>query len=130
MNKKIYMLLPAVLAVLVFSLSQEASLAKEGLHQASVHQVNDGDTITLRFEGRKYRARLIGIDAPEMKQRPWGRRAKEHLLQIMRRTNWTVYVETDVERQDKYGRIFVYLWKQKHALLNELLIAYGSAVVI
>jgi endonuclease YncB( thermonuclease family) len=76
MKKRIYSLLPAVLAILVLFLGQEASPAKEGMHEARVYQVNDGDTITLRLEGRKYRTRLIGIDAPETKQRPWGRRAK------------------------------------------------------
>jgi micrococcal nuclease len=129
MKKRIYSLLPAVFATLVLFLGQVASPAKEGMHEARVYQVNDGDTITLRLEGRKYRTRLIGIDAPETKQRPWGRRAKEHLLQIMRRTNWTVYVETDVERHDKYGRLLVYLWTNKLAFINEMMIADGYAVV-
>jgi micrococcal nuclease len=129
MNKRIYPLLSAVFAILFFPLGQQASLAKEGIHQARVHQVNDGDTITLLLEGRKYRSRLIGVDAPEMKQRPWGRRAKEHLIQVMRRTNWTVYIETDVERRDKYGRLLTYLWTKKHTFINEMMIADGYAVL-
>jgi micrococcal nuclease len=128
MTQKIYPLIYAVFFVLVFSLWQIPSLAKEDLHQARVHQVHDGDTITLRLDGKKYRTRLAGIDAPEMGQRPWGRKAKEHLIQIMRRTNWTVYVETDVERQDKYGRLLAYLWTKKKAFINEMMIADGYAV--
>jgi micrococcal nuclease len=69
------------------------------------------------------------VDAPEMKQRPWGRRAKEHLIQVMRRTNWTVYIETDVERRDKYGRLLTYLWTKKHTFINEMMIADGYAVL-
>jgi micrococcal nuclease len=124
-----YALLPAILVILLFSLGQEADLAKESVHEARVRQVHDGDTITLRFEGRNYRARLIGLDAPEMEQHPWGRKAKKFLIGIMRSTNWTVYVETDVERQDKYGRLLVYLWTKKHAFINETMIADGYAVV-
>lgn len=129
MTKRIQRLLSTALVLLLVSLVQQPALAKGKLQEARVHQVHDGDTITLRWNGKKYRMRLIGIDAPEMKQRPWGRRAKEHLIQIMKRTNWTVYVETDVERIDKYGRLLAYLWTRKHALINERMIVDGYAVM-
>jgi micrococcal nuclease len=95
---------------------------------AHVHQVHDGDTVTLRLNGKKYRTRLIGIDAPETGQDPWGRRAKQHLIKIMRQTNWTVTVETDVERLDKYGRLLAYLWTKKKTMINEKMVADGFAV--
>ncbi len=117
------------LVLVLVSLAQQPCFAKNRLQKALVHQVHDGDTITLRFEGKKYRTRLIGIDAPEMKQRPWGRRAKLHLIQIMKRTNWTVYVETDQERIDKYGRLLAYLWTKRHVLINEKMINDGYAVM-
>jgi micrococcal nuclease len=94
---------------------------------AHVHKVHDGDTVTLRLNGKKYRTRLIGIDAPEMGQKPWGRQAKQHLVKIMRQTNWTVIVETDEERQDKYGRLLAYLWTKKNAMINEKMVADGFA---
>jgi len=119
----------ALLAFFAFPcFDRELSYAAPDLPSAHVHQVHDGDTITLRLKGKKYRARLIGIDAPEIGQRPWGRRAKEHLIQIMRRTDWTVYVETDVERIDKYGRLLIYIWTKKHAFINEKMISDGYAV--
>ncbi len=130
MTKRTQPVLFIILAALVFSLWQEQGIAKERPHEARVHQVHDGDTITLRLNGRKLRTRLIGIDAPEMRQRPWGRRAKEHLIQIMRRTHWTVYVETDREQQDKYGRLLAYLWTKKHVLINEKMLADGYAVTL
>lgn len=128
LTKRLRLILLLVLASLVLSLWHEPLLAKEALHEARVHEVHDGDTITLRLDGKKYRTRLIGIDAPEMGQRPWGRKAKDHLIQIMKRTNWTVYVETDEERQDKYGRLLAYLWTKKHVLINEMMISDGYAV--
>jgi micrococcal nuclease len=117
------------LVSLLVSLAQQPCFAKNRLQKALVHQVHDGDTITLRLNGKKYRTRLIGIDAPEIKQRPWGRRAKEHLIQIMKRTKWTVYVETDEEQIDKYGRLLAYIFTKKHVLINEKMINDGYAVI-
>jgi micrococcal nuclease len=34
-----------------------------------------------------------------------------------------------VERHDKYGRLLVYLWTNKLAFINEMMIADGYAVV-
>ncbi len=129
MTRKPRQIFVIALAVILVFLAQQPGFAKNRLQKALVHQVHDGDTITLRFEGKKYRTRLIGIDAPEMKQRPWGRRAKLHLIQIMKRTNWTVYVETDAEQIDKYGRLLAYLWTKRHVLINEKMINDGYAVM-
>ena len=76
--------------VALFSLGHELSLARPAMHEAQVIEVNDGDTVTIRLDGETYRTRLTGIDAPEMGQRPWGRRAKEHLIGIMRDSGWMV----------------------------------------
>ncbi len=129
MTRRLRQISLIALALILVSLAQQPGFAKNRLQKALVHQVHDGDTITLRFEGKKYRTRLIGIDAPEMKQRPWGRRAKLHLIRIMKRTNWTVYVETDVEQVDKYGRLLAYVFTKKHVLINEKMINDGYAVV-
>jgi len=117
--------------LLVFGIDQ--SLAAKKTRKSStahVHQVHDGDTVTLRLNGKKYKTRLIGIDAPEMGQKPWGRRAKQHLIKIMRQTNWTVTVETDEERLDKHGRLLAYIWTKKKTMINEKMLADGFAVTI
>lgn len=123
-----FRLIISLIVVLSLVLYQQQSIAGPKLPTARVHQVHDGDTVTLRLNGKKYRTRLIGMDAPEMGQRPWGRRAKQHLIEIMRRTGWTVYVETDTEKQDKYGRLLAYLWTKKHVLIEEKMIIDGYAV--
>lgn len=127
MTRKLQHIFVLALVLMLIPLAQHPVFAKNQLQKALVHQVHDGDTITLRLNGKKYRTRLIGIDAPEMKQRPWGRKAKEHLIQIMKRTGWTVYVETDAERTDKYGRLLAYLWTKKHIFVNEKMILDGYA---
>jgi micrococcal nuclease len=95
----------------------------------SVIKVHDGDTVTLMVNGKMRETRLIGIDAPEMNQRPWGRQAKEHLIDIMNHTDWLVTVETDEVKQDKYGRGLVYLWTNNNELINERMVLDGYAVL-
>jgi micrococcal nuclease len=124
-NRKFLFLITC--AIFILGSMPAPSHSSPALQIARVHQVYDGDTVMLRLKDKKYKTRLIGIDAPEMRQRPWGRKAKEHLIEIMRRTGWTVYVETDVERQDKYGRLLAYLWTKKRALINEKMIVDGFA---
>ena len=119
-----------LLIILLFAFWVDPAFAARKSSTAHVHQVHDGDTVTLRLNGKKYRTRLIGIDAPEIKQDPWGRRAKQHLVKIMRQTNWTVTVETDEERLDKHGRLLAYLWTKKKKLINEMMLADGFAVTL
>jgi micrococcal nuclease len=99
------------------------------LPQVQVVKVHDGDTATLMINGRMRKTRLIGIDAPEMNQRPWGRQAKEHLIDILNHTDWRVTMETDVVTTDKYGRSLVYLWTKDKELINERMVLDGYAVM-
>ena len=92
-------------------------------------RVHDGDTVTLMLNGRMRKTRLIGIDAPEMNQRPWGRKAKEHLIDILNHTDWMVTMETDVVATDKYDRALVYLSTKNKELINERMILDGYAVM-
>ena len=91
--------------------------------------MHDGDTVTLMINGRMRKTRLIGIDAPEMNQRPWGRKAKEHLIDILNHTGWLVTVEPDEVNQDKYGRVLAYLWTSNNELINERMVRDGYAVL-
>jgi micrococcal nuclease len=94
-----------------------------------VIEVNDGDTITLRMNGKTYRSRLIGLDAPEMGQEPWGRRSRDHLRVLLRKKLWRVSVETDIVQFDKYDRLLVYLWTPDGELVNERMLKDGYAVL-
>ena len=105
------------------------SIPKPALQEVQVIKVHDGDTVTIMINGRMRKTRLIGIDAPEMNQRPWGRRAKEHLIDILNHTDWLVAVETDVVTIDKYGRSLVYLWTKNKELINERMVLDGYAVL-
>lgn len=100
-----------------------------------VVEVNDGDTITIRVKGflgipsGNERVRLIGIDAPEFKQEPWGRLSKRHLKKLISESDWIVGVEFDVEKRDKYGRLLCYLWDKRGRLINERMLEDGYALL-
>ena len=62
--------------------------------------VLDGDTLTLRADGKNVRVRLDGVDAPELGQ-PYGKSARQSLAQLCRGKEATV-----VERgKDEEGRL-------------------------
>ncbi len=99
------------------------------LQEARVVSVNDGDTVTVLLGGHKHRARLIGIDAPEMGQEPWGRASREHLRRLLKDGRWRVSLERDIVEFDKYGRLLVYLWSPDGRMINETMLEDGYAVL-
>ena len=72
--------------------------------------------------------RLMGIDAPDLAQEPWGKQAKQRLEELIGiPAKGSVSVEFDSTDADKYGRKFVYLWKDGR-LLNEQLLKDGCVL--
>ncbi len=71
------------------------------------------------------RGRLVGIDAPDMGQEPWGNQAKQRLEELIDTSGKDgVSIEFESTDADKYGRKYVYLWKNGQ-LLNEQLLKDG-----
>jgi micrococcal nuclease len=69
--------------------------------------------------------RLIGIDAPDLGQEPWGKQAKQRLEELVELSNQNrVSIELETTEPDKFGRKFIYLWKDSQ-LLNEQLLKEG-----
>ncbi len=89
-------------------------------------KVYDGDTVTVKLGRKRERVRLIGIDCPELKQAPWGRRARDFLRS--RVLGRTVRLELDVDPRDRYGRLLAYLWLNGE-LLNETLVREGLCLI-
>jgi micrococcal nuclease len=123
------------IAVLIFLLS--AGFPADEAHGVTylVTEVNDGDTVSIKVKSfvgvplKIERVRLIGIDAPELKQEPWGRRAKRRLKKLASENGWVIDVEFDVEQRDQHGRLLGYLWTKDRRLLNEQMIEEGFAVL-
>lgn len=136
MNKRILRILiglTASVAVLLFSLygryQAETQSKQSKTEYVKVVEVHDGDTISVIFGGRRERVRLIGIDAPELQQRPWGQRAKRHLNEILSASRWTVSIEFDIEKRDVHGRLLSYVWTSDGRMINVQMLKDGYAML-
>lgn len=75
-----------------------------------------------------YTGRLIGIDAPDLGQEPWGKQAQQRLQELVTNTDRSrLWVEVDRETPDRFGRKFIYLWKDG-TLINEQLVREGMVL--
>lgn len=91
----------------------------------------DGDTIKLRLEsGEEKRVRLIGVNSPEYN----APRLDERLLAFLAKrfthselVGKPVRLTFDREREDVYGRLLAYVWKDEATLFNETLVRSGFA---
>lgn len=90
-----------------------------------ITRVQDGDSVTLTLAGVEERARLAGINAPEVDE-CWGVEARDALAAL---EGVEVRVELGTEERDQYGRLLVHLWHGE-ALVNADLVASGAALGI
>ena len=111
-----------VLSLLLLLQSCQPAIPQK-LEEVRITRVVSGQTLELK--GR--RVRLVGIDAPDLQQQPWGRAAKEQLQAMI--SSKPVLLEFDVQNQDQRGRRLAYVW-QDGELLNEKLVAQGYALAI
>jgi micrococcal nuclease len=91
----------------------------------TVTRITDGDGIVCDRIGR---VRLIGIDTPEMDQRPYGQQAAAALGEMIR-VGSVVQLEPDVEARDRYGRVLAYVWVGR-AMANWRMVRNGWAVLL
>jgi micrococcal nuclease len=91
----------------------------------TVSHITDGDGIVCDRIGR---VRLIGMDTPELDQRPFGRQAAAALAALVR-VGRQVQLEPDVEARDRYGRVLAYVWVGR-TLVNWRMVRDGWAVLL
>ncbi len=98
----------AIIIILVLSLltskynwGQNEFMSASAEGACAVIKIYDGDTMTLQCHGmvKKTKVRLYCIDTPEIKQKPWGIQARNHLRSIVGQTVQLVKID-----QDRYGR--------------------------
>lgn len=75
------------------------------------------------------RVRLVGIDAPDFGQRPWGDESRQVLADLIGDQEKSVILEFDVSAKDQIGRTLAYVWKDQQ-LLNEQIIKQGYALFV
>lgn len=117
-----------VLLALMLTGCQSRSRPEQAV-QATVQQVISGHTLEVIVpslaNNQIQRVRLIGLDAPNPAQRPWGAQAMEYLRRVDKQE---VLLEFDLERQDAYERLLTYVWYQGE-LLNVALLGQGHALM-
>jgi micrococcal nuclease len=85
-----------------------------------VSYVVDGDTIRVDINKSKVSVRLIGIDCPELSDPREQVYAEESLEYTKKRLlNKEVWLEFDVQRKDRYGRLLAYIWFKPPNRFNE-----------
>lgn len=111
-----------------------------------VVHVSDGDTFRCMLSsGEEIKVRLIGVDTPESHANPKAERDSrrsgidlEDMIKMGQEAyrftkglidKKTVYLETDVQLTDRYGRILAYVWLDRERMLNEVLVREGYAQV-
>jgi micrococcal nuclease len=87
---------------------------------AAVVRIVDGDTLVVDDDER---VRLIGIDAPEVRQGEcYANEASRHLEQLLP-PGTAVRLAYDAERHDRYGRTLAYVYRQEDGLHANLAMA-------
>ena len=95
---------------------------------ASVKRVVSGNTLevllppetTLPGTTNVQSVRLEGIDAPDLRQTPWGTAAQKRLVELI--GDRPIHLELQDPSADSYGRLWAMVWCDD-VLLNERLVA-------
>ena len=101
---------------------QSLEIRRNTVYKAKVERVVDGDTAIISFifdDGSKYmkeRVRFLGVNTPETvhPNKPveyYGKEASNFTKSEL--TDKTVWLQTDVEVKDRYGRMLAYVWTKE-----------------
>lgn len=92
-----------------------------------VTRVVSGQTVEVVLIGSSEttRVRIIGIDAPDLRQSPWGEAAKQKLVELV--TGLPIKLELENEERDRYNRLNAHLW-QERTLVSQELVAAGCVL--
>ncbi|MDO8848912.1 MAG: thermonuclease family protein [Coriobacteriia bacterium] len=95
--------------------SEEPAPGAPVVTRAEVTRHTDGDTARFRLAtGAEEKVRFIGIDTPEVGERaePFGEEAAAYTAGAIP-VGTTVWLETDAELRDEYGRLLAYVWLEE-----------------
>lgn len=120
----------AVLCCTLLLVGCQSANTPQGV-EVKVARVVSGQSFEVTGIGEKpqliSRVRLVGIDAPDLQQQPWGVEAKQQLEKMI--GGGSVMLEFDVQDSDEFGRHLAYVWKDG-VLLNEKLVAGGYVLSV
>ena len=96
--------------------------------ECKIQRIVDGDTVECARGRTRIMVRLLGIDAPERNQGPYGKQATQ-FLETTIPPGSMVLLDRDVRERDRYGRLLAYLWTDSATMVNEDMLRAGLAVV-
>lgn len=95
----------------------------------SVERALSGQTLALSApigpDAAVDQIRLAGIQAPDLKQVPWGEAAQQRLQELIGKT---VRIEPVSLEPDDYNRLWAYVWRDRQ-LINQQLVQEGYVLV-
>ncbi len=127
-----FKLLSIFCSILLFACSPNQE--KASLHSGKVTRVLSGQTVEVVFTETSLvaKVRITGIDAPDLRQSPWGKTAKERLSELV--IGLPVRIETDSPQRDyavnpshNFNRINAHLWQDK-TLISQQLVKEGCVL--
>jgi micrococcal nuclease len=92
--------------------------------KAEVIKVISGQTIEVVLPGndRSQKVRMIGIEAPDLQQSPWGEAAKQKLQTLIKDSQ--IQLEAKNLLSDRFDRISAHVWHNR-TLVSETLVKEG-----
>lgn len=108
---------------------------QDGLLPARVTRVVSGQTleVVLAETSEVIKVRIIGIDAPDLRQSPWGKTAKQKLSELV--MGLPIKLETEAPEesleqsppQDRFHRLNAHIWQDK-TLVSQKLVKSGCVL--
>ena len=120
--------------------SQQEEVQSEGQSTSNIElngpykvvKVVDGDTLRVMIDGKETKVRFIGVNTPESvhndesKNTDEGKQASDWLKELL--DGEKVYLEYDVDPEDKYGRTLAYVYLDDgETMVQRLLLEEGLA---
>ncbi|NEQ40817.1 MAG: thermonuclease family protein [Okeania sp. SIO3I5] len=119
----IYLLMACILLVSCQNLNRPSG------KMTRVERVVSGQTIEIADRSAAVPVlepiRLIGIQAPDIRQKPWGEEARIELEKLT--LGQEVLLEFDVQEKDRFNRLLAYVWFGGK-LINEYMVKEGFAL--
>lgn len=119
----------------------QMSQVPESAVQCTVKRVVDGDTYLVDIGGKETKLRLIGVDTPESvaddeyleksgKENTDFGKDVSNIMKSKLPEGTTLFVVTDVQEMDKYGRMLGYVYFEDGQLIQDYLLSNGYARVM
>ena len=110
----------SVCLCLILLFGCDSNRQKANLIPAKVRRVLSGQTIevVLKETSQVAKVRIVGIDAPDLRQSPWGKTAKERLSELV--IGKPINLETNNLKSDRFNRIYAHVWQDKNLISQQL----------